>query len=102
MFVYNEVKSGNRGGIMKVVAKPIDIVSWTDKTGAINPVRFRITNEDEGETVIKVDRVITHGLERLNGNKMYLYRCQSRINGVEKIFELRYEVSTCKWMLWKI
>lgn len=102
MFVYNRVKFGNRGGIMKVVAKPIDIVSWTDKTGEINPVRFRITNEDEGETVIKVDRVITHDLERLNGNKMYLYRCQSRINGVEKIFELRYEVSTCKWMLWKI
>lgn len=87
---------------MKVLAKPIDIVTWTDKTGAINPVRFRITNENESETVIKVDRIITHDLERLNGNKMHIYKCQSCINGIQKIYELKYELDTCKWVLWKM
>lgn len=87
---------------MKVVAKSIDVVTWIDKTGKINPVRFRITREDEAEKIIKIDRVITCDIERLNGNKMYLYECQSCINGIEKRFELKYELSTCKWMLWKM
>lgn len=87
---------------MKVVAKPVDIVVWTDKSGKINPVRLRITAEGEAETVIKIDRIITCDLERINGNKMYLYKCQSCINGVERTFELKYELATCKWILWKI
>lgn len=87
---------------MKVIAKPVDMVCWTDKAGIVKPVRFRITDEDQGELVIKVDRLIATDLEKLNGNKMYVYKCQSCINGVQKIIELKYELDTCKWMLWKI
>jgi hypothetical protein len=29
------------GGNMKIVAKPIEVVSWTDTKGNINPVRFK-------------------------------------------------------------
>lgn len=87
---------------MKLIAKPIDMVVWTDKSGMINPVRFRITNKDEGEAVIKVDRVMARDKERFNGNKMYIYKCQSSINNKQKVFELKYELDTCKWMLWKI
>lgn len=87
---------------MKLVAKSIEMVSWTDKVGKINPVRFRITNDDASETVIKVDKVITKDIEKFNGNKMYLYKCQSYIDGAQKLFELKYEIETCKWVLWKI
>lgn len=34
------------GGNMKIVAKLIEVVSWIDIKGNINPVRFKITNED--------------------------------------------------------
>jgi hypothetical protein len=87
---------------MKIVAKPIDVVSWTNKSGFINPVRFRITNGEEAESVIKIDKVIIRDSEKFNGNKMYVYKCQSCINGIQKLFELKYELDTCKWMLWKI
>lgn len=87
---------------MKLVAKPIDIVTWTNKQGVINPVRFRITNEDESVMVIKIDRIVEHDLEKLNGNKMYIYKCMSCIDGIDKRFEIKYEIETCKWMLWKI
>lgn len=87
---------------MKVLAKPIEMVSWTDKSGEINPVRFRISNDDASETVIKIDRVITRDTEKLNGNIMYIYKCQSSMNGILKLFEVKYEISTCKWILWKM
>jgi hypothetical protein len=87
---------------MKVVAKPIEVVSWTDTKGNINPVRFKITNEDESNSVVKIDKVITMDKEKLAGNIMLLFKCQSVVNGADKLYEIKYELSTCKWMLFKI
>jgi hypothetical protein len=84
------------------MAKPIDMVVWFTKEGVPNPVRFRIINEDQGETVIRVGRVVTRDIEKCNGNIMYIFKCESCIGGHQKIFELKYELDTCKWILWKI
>jgi hypothetical protein len=87
---------------MKVVAKPIEVVSWTDTKGNINPVRFKIVNEDESSSVVKIDKVITIDKEKLAGNLMLVYKCQSVVNGADKLYEIKYELSTCKWILFKI
>lgn len=87
---------------MKILAMPVDMVCWFEKTGIPHPVRFKVTKEDESETVIKVDKVITVDKEKLAGNPMLVFKCQSIIAGVQRLFELKYELSTCKWMLFKI
>ena len=87
---------------MKIVAKEIEMVSWTDTKGNINPVRFRIANEDESISVIKIDKVVTVDKEKLAGNLMLVYKCQSVIRGSERLFEIKYELSSCKWILFKI
>jgi hypothetical protein len=90
------------GGNMKTLAMPIDMVCWFEKTGMPHPVRFKVTKEDESETVVKVDRVITVDKEKLAGNPMLIFKCQSVISGTQRQFELKYELSTCKWILWKM
>lgn len=87
---------------MKVIAKSVEMVSWTDTNGNINPVRFRIANKDESISVIKIDKVITKDKEKLASNNMLVYKCQSVINKVDRQYELKFELSSCKWMLWKI
>lgn len=87
---------------MKIIAKPIDMVCWFEKTGIPHPVRFKITAEDESEKVIKVDRVIAMDKEKLAGNEMLTFKCQSTIKNVQRPFELKYELRTCRWMLYKI
>lgn len=87
---------------MKVVAKPIEMVSWTDSLGNIHPIRFRYIEKDESYKVIKVDRVAHKELEKLCGNDMLVYRCYTTINAQKKIFEIKYEIRTCKWILFKI
>jgi len=86
---------------MKIVAKPIEVVAWFDEKGNVHLVRFKLKNEDESNTVIKVDRVICVDKEKLAGNNMLIYNCQSVINGIEKVYELKYELNTCKWILFK-
>ena len=87
---------------MKVVARPIEVVSWTDTKGNINPVRFKIVNEDESISVVKIDKVLTIDREKLAGNLMLVFKCQSVVNGADKLYEIKYELSTCKWILFKI
>jgi len=84
---------------VKVIAKPIEMVSWTDTSGKINPVRFRIANKDESISEIKIDKVISVENEKLAGNFMRVYTCQSVIKGAERIFELKYELSSCLTIL---
>lgn len=87
---------------MKVVAKPIEMVAWFENGGKINPVRFRIKNEDDALKVIKVDKILKRESEKLAGNPMKIFTCTSIIDGIETIFELKYEINTCKWILFKI
>lgn len=79
------------GNIMKIVAKPIDMVAWFDAKGVAHPIKFRMMGA-EGNVVIKVDRIITREFEKLAGSSMLVYKCQSVINGVEKVYELKFEM----------
>jgi len=87
---------------MKVLALPIEMVSYTDNKGYIKPIRFRMQIDDEPMEVIKIDKVIVRDIERFAGNIMLVYKCQSLIDDVIKLFEIKYEISTCRWILFKI
>lgn len=40
--------------------------------------------------------------EKLAGNKMLLFRCKREIDGELKPFEIKFELGTFKWYLWKM
>ncbi|MDP4091346.1 MAG: hypothetical protein Q8930_19040 [Bacillota bacterium] len=85
---------------MKVVAKPIDVVAWFDKDG-IHPAKFRIEGK-EGKTIVKIGKIVKKDMEKLAGNLMLVFTCESEINGQVKPYEIKYELNTMKWMLFKI
>jgi len=87
---------------MKVLAQPIEVISYTDSKGDIRPLRFRLQIEDEPLKVIKIDKIIFKQLEKFAGNPMLMFRCQSFEENVERVFEIKYELNTCKWILYKI
>lgn len=87
---------------MKAMAKCVDVIAWFNENGTPCPIRFRINNENETKQVINVDRVMFVEKEILAGNPMLVFRCQSLINKIEKVYELKFEINTCKWFLWKM
>lgn len=87
---------------MKVLMKPIEMIAWFTNDKYPVPLRYRITSEDMSNTVIKVDKILFKEEEKLAGNRMIVYRCESIINNTQKIFELKYEIGTCKWYLYKM
>ena len=99
---YNIYKHMFGGSNMKVVSKPIEVISMTDIKGNITPLRLRIGQEDESVQVIKIDKIIDRVNEKLAGNNKLVFTCRSLINNTEKVFEIKYEIATCKWVLFKI
>lgn len=87
---------------MKVIAKGIEMVAWFTEDGSPIPLRFRVKGEGGVANVIKIDKIIFKEKEKLAGNLMIVFRCQSIIDNINKIYELKYELCTCKWMLYKI
>ena len=87
---------------MKVLALPIEMVSYTDNKGSLRPIRFRMQIDEEPMQVVKIDKVIVKETEKIAGNIMIVYKCQSLIDNAIKLFEIKYELSTCKWILFKI
>ena len=87
---------------MKIVAKVIEVIAWFKENGDIRPLKFRMSDEQSKIKVVKIDQIIAVDKEKYAGNIMYLFKCQSKIDGELKRFEIKYEVETCKWILFKI
>jgi hypothetical protein len=77
--------------------KPIEMVAWFDLQGVLKPNRFRIDGK-----VIKVSQVCHVTEEKLAGNRMKIYHCQSEVNGRLQTYELKFDLQTCKWYLYKM
>lgn len=87
---------------MKVVVKPVEMIAWFENGGNINPVKFRIEGDNNILQVVKIGKVLKRSKEKIAGNNMFIFTCSSVVNGIEKIYELKYDVDKCKWYLFKI
>ncbi len=87
---------------MKLLRKPIEVIALFDVEGNPAPIRFRYLDENEGTLVIKVDKIVKKDLDKYAGNKMIRYTCESYIRGAVRPFEIRYEIESCKWYLYKV
>lgn len=87
---------------MKVVMEPIDMIAWFNIKGILMPLKFRLETEDHSLKTIKINNVLYHTEENIAGNPIRTYTCTITLNDIEQSCELKYEVKTCKWILFKI
>ncbi len=87
---------------MKTIAKPIQMISWTEEDGRIHPLRFKIENKEGTRHVYKIEKIYTSDLEKIAGNRIYKFTCEINLGGTNRICELRYELDTCRWNLFKL
>lgn len=87
---------------MRVVAKQIEVVSWFTQDGIPNPFKFRLKDDKKQWKTYKIEQIIDKDIERLAGNRIYVFICQSEIEGILRKFEIKFELDTCKWILFKM
>ena len=82
--------------------KSVDMICLSSSDGVITPLKFRFNEEGQESRVIRIDHIINRKEEKLAGNRMLIFTVQSVINGIERVFEMRYEMKTFKWYLYKL
>ena len=87
---------------MKALAKSIEMISWTEKNGKIHPLKFKFSMESGESHICKVTKTYNFEIEKHAGNKIYKFTCEIIDNNSIKICELRYELDSCKWILFKV
>lgn len=87
---------------MKILAEPIDaIVKFKGKEKPA-PYKFRYSDKEEVYHEIKIDKILMVEEIKLAGVKSIIYLCQSEIEGVTKLYELKYLISDYRWELYKM
>jgi hypothetical protein len=89
---------------MKTVNKEIDCICNFDKEGKQRPVRIRLKDENESYQVIDIDKLLHMEEEKIGGtkDKVRKFRCECVINGVKRIIELKYDLPSMCWLLYRI
>lgn len=87
---------------MKTIMRPVEALVWAETDGTLRPLRFRLESEDGERMVVRVEQILSRAEERRAGNPMVVYGCQGQVGGQIRRFELKYEIRTCKWYLYKI
>lgn len=87
---------------MKALRKPIEAIVLFDLEGNTVPIKFRYLNEAEELVTVKVDRIIKKDIDKFAGNRMIKFTCQSCIGNQIKPFELRFEIDTSRWFIYKM
>ncbi|MDA3846036.1 MAG: hypothetical protein PF505_05735, partial [Vallitaleaceae bacterium] len=82
---------------MKVLAKPIEMISWTEQCGKIHPLKFKIIGEEGKTKICPVVKLYNLELDTMAGNKIYKFTCEIVLNQQIRLCELRYELDTCLW-----
>lgn len=87
---------------MRILAEPIEaIVKFRTKEKPI-PYKFRYSDKDEFHHEIRIDKILMVEEIKTAGIRAFVYCCQSEIDGITKIYELKYLVSECRWELYKM
>jgi len=81
------------GDFMKIVNKPVKMMAIFHTDGKIDPIKFRLD-----ETVVMIQKVIKVYEEKIVGNRRIIFVCEH--NGKD-VYELKYEVDTRIWYLFK-
>lgn len=87
---------------MKILAEPIDAIVIFKGKNKPKPFKFKYRDNNEVIHEIRIDKILQEEETKIAGIKAFIYRCQSEIDGVIKVYELKYRIDECKWELYKM
>lgn len=82
--------------------KSVDMICLSSSDGRITPLKFRLNEDGQEQRIIKIDRILGTKEEKVAGNRMMVFTVQSCMDGMERVFEMKYETQSFKWYLYKL
>lgn len=79
--------------------RPVHMLSVCDPMGRMEPVRFRVEDDDHQLQTIRVLQILSHHAVQYVGIEAMVYLCKVHMDNRERVLELRYTVRSHKWVL---
>ena len=86
---------------MNIVDKSVQVVTKTDGAGIVKPLCFFFT-DDVSEEVINVERLVRRDKEKIGGDYTYTFTCEIIKDNMKMLCDLRLNLSTNKWILYRM
>lgn len=80
---------------------PIQMMTVTDTSGKINPIRFRFEAEDHHIETVMIDRTVSRDESNYAGIREKRFICTAVIGEVRKTMEIRYHTGNQKWRIFQ-
>lgn len=87
---------------MKILSEPIDALVMFRGKDNPRPHKFRYFDRDSLAHEIKIDKILQIDAKKTAGIRALVYRCQSEIEGIVVLYELKYLIEECRWELYKM
>ena len=88
---------------MTLLNKPIEVTAYLDSAGIIKPVKFKNVNDDGTTTLFNIQRSIRRDREKLGeGVYVYTFTCEVIVDEKTILCDLKYNVQTKAWVLFRM
>jgi hypothetical protein len=78
---------------------PVDVISIGSAGGDIRPLRIRLEDDEHQLLRIDIDEVISVKYIQYVGIEAQIFLCRATIQGMRRLFELKYTIRTHSWCL---
>lgn len=86
---------------MKALNQPVEMIAVCSPEGELCPARFRVKGEDGQLVTVRIRRIRDREEIPYYGVEMFRYVCSAVLGPRERLFELRYNVRSHRWVLWR-
>lgn len=80
---------------------PIQLISSCSTMGDFTPLKFRFEDETHNVITVDISDILSAREQKINGIHELIYTCCAYINGASQLFELKYNVNTHKWIIFR-
>ena len=88
---------------MTLLNKPIEVAAYLDSAGIIKPVSFKNVNEDGSTTLFHIQRSIRRDKEKLGKDTyIYTFTCEVIVDEKTVLCDLKFNVQTKEWILFRM
>lgn len=87
---------------MNIVNKSVQVVTTVDGAGIIKPLSFFVTDADEIGDMINVERLLRRDKEKIGGDYVYTFTCEIIKDNMKMLCDLKLNLSTQEWSLYRM
>lgn len=80
---------------------PVDVICVCSACGKMRPLRFQVEDAAHQMVRVNIEEVVSIKSVTHVGAEALIYLCRAQVQGIQRLFELKYSVRSQTWSLFQ-